>query len=218
LVEPRDVDDRAILAHAEGMDAIGIDAPFGWPGAFVQHVRDHHEGRGPDHSVWTTDLRDRLRFRRTDHFVRAALGRWPLSVSTDLIALPALRCTGLLRRLGVEDRSGDGRVFEVYPAAALHQWGLPSVGYKRGPDRHQLLESLVAQFQALAPWLDFPGNTLDLISSTDDAFDAMISALAARAAFLSLTTPPPPDDAEAATREGWIAVPERGCLDRLLGG
>jgi hypothetical protein len=63
------------------------------------------------------------------------------------------------------DRTGDGTVAEVYPAASLRVWGLEPV-----------------------------------------------AALTARAAALKDRTlrPRTPEEAAAATREGWVAVPLRG--------
>ena len=88
-----------------------------------------------------------LAFRRTDQVVHAATGRWPLSVSADRIAYPAMRCAGLLARLAATGRpvrrSGiDSLVAEVYPAAALRIWELPTAGYKTtGPQLRQQGES-----------------------------------------------------------------------------
>jgi len=42
-----------------------------------------------------------------------------LSVSTDRIALPAMRAMALLHRHGEADKSGDGKFFQVYPAGSL---------------------------------------------------------------------------------------------------
>jgi len=55
---------------------------------------------------------------------------WPLSVSTDRIALPAMRAMALLQRHKVKDRSGGPKFYEVYPAATLKNWGLTCRGYK----------------------------------------------------------------------------------------
>jgi len=148
------------------------------------------------------------------------LGRPPLSVAADKIALPAMRCAGLLDALGVVDRSGDGQVFEVYPAVALKTWGLASSGYKAsrtapGGDRASLallLGSLVER----CPWLHLSDEAILLCSSDDDAFDALVASLVARAAVLGLTARPTTDEAALATREGWIAVPSPGSLERLL--
>jgi hypothetical protein len=49
---------------------------------------------------------------------------------------------------------------------------------------------------------------LDRCRHSDDAFDALICALIARAAALGLTTPPSPGtQTERASVEGWIHLP-----------
>ena len=210
--------DRDLLDLAAECDVIGIDAPFGWPDPFVAFL----DPRGTDAEpapVWTTDRRDALRFRATDFRVRKTLGRWPLSVSTDRIALAAMRCTGLLANLNMTDRSGDGRVYEVYPAAALHAWDLPHRGYKPREGamlrENPPLAALLASLLKRCAWLRLDDDASDLCARNDDAFDALIASLVARAAARGLTIRPSPDEMARAMREGWIAVPEAGSLDRL---
>ena len=100
--------------------AVGIDAPFGWPVEFAKAVGAW------SFTSWTIPLlRDQLRFRVTDRRVHETVGFWPLSVSTDRIALPAMRTSALLVRHGVTDGSGDKRFYEVYPAGSLSQWTRP---------------------------------------------------------------------------------------------
>ncbi|MCB1224299.1 MAG: DUF429 domain-containing protein [Verrucomicrobiales bacterium] len=53
---------RLISECGEGA-GIGIDAPFGWPDAFVKAVA------GWPHEQWGEEVRDELRFRQTDRFV-----------------------------------------------------------------------------------------------------------------------------------------------------
>ncbi|HJL16643.1 MAG TPA: DUF429 domain-containing protein [Sandaracinaceae bacterium LLY-WYZ-13_1] len=193
--------DAALLELAAGADAVGIDAPFGWPEAFVSWVA----GERP-RQAWTTGLRDRLRFRRTDAWVKERTGRWPLSVSSDLIAVPAMRCALLLDRLGVTDRSGDGRVFETYPAASLACFDLPARGYKgrRGRERRRaLVKALVAR----TPWIEWTRRQRERCVAEDDALDALVAALVAGAAHRGLTERPSPEDRAAARREGWIHLP-----------
>jgi len=212
------VTDADVLALAAQADVVGIDAPFGWPDLFVAFFRVGPAAEDAA-SSWTPERRDSLRFRATDVRVRERLGRWPLSVSTDRIALAALRCAGLLHALGVDDRSGAGRVVEVYPAAALHAWDLPHRGYKpregvpapANPALTALLDDLLSR----CPWIMLPDDAYRLCARNDDAFDALIAALVARAASRGLTIRPTGDDVERATREGWIAVPEPGSLDIL---
>lgn len=98
---------------------IGIDAPFGWPVLFVQALSSYTEaGEWPE----SVDGRRRLRLRSTDiATIDETGGPPPLSVSSDRIAVCAMRCAELLGRLaGTEsvDRTGAGTVAEVYPAAA----------------------------------------------------------------------------------------------------
>jgi len=48
-----------------------------------------------------------------------------------------MRTFALLFRHGVTNRSGDGKFFEVYPAASLRQWNLTSRSYKMDTVEHQ---------------------------------------------------------------------------------
>lgn len=204
-------DDEIAKAHAR-VQATGIDAPFGWPEAFRGLVAGAHP-----RLHWETSWRDQLRFRLTDKRVRHDLKRWPLSVSSDLIAVPAMRCQGLLQLLGVVDRSGDGRVFEVYPAASLASWGLNSRGYKR-PGRGTALQELLHALRQRMPWLRLGGPQEERsLESNDHAFDALVAALTARAAFLGLTHRPSCSERPVAVEEGWIAVPRRNSPELLLG-
>ena len=166
--------------------------------------------------AWGPKNRDELRFRLTDFRVREMTGRWPLSVSTDLIAVPALRCAGLLEQMGVTDRSGDGRVYETYPASALRVWGLRSTGYK-GPNKRGEREELWAALKQKTPWLRFAeGRHEALIVDRDDALDALVAALIARAASKALTMCPTNGEGARAKTEGWIHVPVNGSLRRLI--
>lgn len=117
---------------------VGIDAPFGWPDAFVEAMTDWAAG---DLSGFTK--RPELRLRATDRFVHAAVGVTPMSVSTDRIGSTAMLCAevlsgaarGLDRPAFDRARASDG-LAEVYPAAALKMWTtddgspLATAGYK----------------------------------------------------------------------------------------
>lgn len=199
------VDDETIVATPA--DALGIDAPFGWPLAFQAVLNDLQPV-----PAWTPAWRDRLRFRETDRVVRALCGRWPLSVSTDLIGVPALRCHGLLGRLGVQDRSGADGVWEVYPAGALMRWGLPARGYKKKDPAPR--GAIVVALGLCAPWLDWGGFEA-LAIANHDALDAVIAALSARAAMRGLIAQPTAEQATAAKVEGWVAIPAPDALGRL---
>ena len=207
-------DDGELLEAQGRVDATGIDAPFGWPVPFVELVACR--GMAPA-KPWTDQTKRELRFRLTDVRVRELTGLWPLSVSTDLIGVPALRCAGLLTQMGVSDRSGDGLVYEVYPAAALKMWRLPFAGYK-GIKKRRALEELCSALLRRAPWLRITDEEhIKLLRSRDDAFDALVAALVARAASLGLTAAPSSADRPRAEIEGWIHVPLEGSLQSLEG-
>lgn len=198
-------DDAAIRRLATGATRVGIDSPFGWPDEFVDFVVAHHRNRLPVGRGLDDIARRRpLALRRTDlRIVDDGAGR-PLSVSADQIAHVAFRCAGLLADLGVDDRV-DGWAVEAYPAGALKRWGLISRGYKRRANVPVLAE-LVLALQAAAPWLDL-GDHAETMARDDDAFDAVFTALIARAAQLGRTTRPDAADRPVAAREGWIHVP-----------
>jgi hypothetical protein len=127
-------DDEMLSEMIANSHAVGIDAPFGWSAEFAAAVG------GWSFTSWSPELRERLCFRETDRVVRETVGRWPLSVSADRIALPAMCTFALLVRYGVTDRSGDERFCKVYPAGSLSQWGLTNRGYKRNVPDHNKRE------------------------------------------------------------------------------
>ncbi|MDV7100016.1 DUF429 domain-containing protein [Gordonia amicalis] len=206
-------DDAEIRRLVDGATRIGIDSPFGWPDDFVEFVvAHHHQESQPGRRLDEIANRRPLALRRTDLWIaESGLGR-PLSVSADQIAHVAFRCAGLLADLGVRDRV-DSWAVEAYPAGALKRWGLISRGYKRAANRTVLTE-LVDALRTTAPWLE-PAAHADLMGRDDDAFDAVITALIARAAALGRTTPPSAEDRAVASREGWIHVPD-GDLGGLI--
>lgn len=205
------VDDGAIRRVAAVVDKLGIDCPLGWPEEFLQFVTAHQSGHVVCPSaVAGIDWRRRLAYRETDRAVRRHTGLNPLSVAADRIGLTAMRAAGLLAALASDgravDRAGTGVVVEVYPAATLKCWGLPSRGYK-GASNREVLSCLVDALLAAAPWLDL-GPFTPLCRASDDAFDSVVAALASRAAWLSrVTVPLDGAEKELAPREGWIAIP-----------
>jgi hypothetical protein len=209
-------DDDALVKRIAGADKAGLDVPFGWPHAFVEAVARFHAG-----GDWPEAALTALRFRETDRVVAARTGRWPLSVSTDLIGVPAFRAARLFGRLAGEhvavDRAGGGRLVEVYPAAALRLWGMASTGYKRRQGRPSLGRLLGALRQRTRGWLEVDAAARRLCVRSDDALDALVAALIARAAALGLCAPPPPEHMARAAVEGWIALPEPDSLRFLAG-
>jgi predicted nuclease with RNAse H fold len=202
--------DADILARTRSVDKAGIDCPLGWPEAFVEFVTAHREGRPvPSH-----DLAGRrsLAYRISDLDVMATIGLRPLSVATDRIGMAAIRAAGLLARLAESgepvDRTGGGVLVGTYPAAALTCWGLTRTGYKRAANR-DARERLVRSLTAALPELRL-GAAAELCCADDDALDAVLCALVARAAALGLIRRPDAAQARSAAIEGWIAVPTCG--------
>lgn len=191
-------DDEMLGDMIAKSDAVGIDAPFGWPIEFALAVGAWK------FTYWKPELREQLCFRKTDRLVYETVGRWPLSVSADRIALPAMRTFALLVRHGVTDRSGCEEFYEVYPAGTLSLWGLTTRGYKKDTDDHkQARQGILARLRRAMPWLVVP----DICAASGDGLDALIASLTARAAMQGRTQRPTPEQAPYARREGWIHLP-----------
>jgi predicted nuclease with RNAse H fold len=202
------LDDQALIDKTINADKIGIDCAFGWPIEFAKFIAQHQDPANQDLIDGGMDFRRNLSFRESDRQIRELTGRWPLSVSTDRLGLTAMRCAGLLSRYqqtGVAiDRSGSGKLAEVYPGATLRNWDFDTTNYRVNNDvRARLLQDIKAQ----APWLDTKGFENKMIESSD-AFDAVIAALAARAVYLDRYTKPTKDQQTAAEIEGWICLPK----------
>ena len=200
--------DDALIEVCESSDMTGIDCPFGWPEPFVRAVRAHAEGApwpGRDEPV--EEYRSSLARRATDREVQARTRLTPLSVSADRIGLTTMRCALLLDRLGNVDRTGvTGTVAEVYPAASLHAWGLPAGGYKRTAGRPRL-SMMIEELCRRVPSLRFAPGARERCVESDDAFDALVCALTARAVLDGRTVRAAPDQRVLAATEGWIHVP-----------
>jgi predicted nuclease with RNAse H fold len=208
-------DERALeLISSAGAERIGLDVPLGWPNAFVEQLARHHRGE-PWRELEDSSEQKSLTHRATDHWIHAQLGLWPLSVSTDRIAYPAMRMARVLGRIGQLDRSGGAQVVEVYPAAALKRWGFDAHGYKR-VDGRSVLARLVEKLRMEVPWLMADEAAWDCIRQDDNQFDALICALIARAVARDLCEEIPPEHREIARIEGWIHLPLKGSLHGLL--
>ena len=194
--------DANLLALVAGADRTGIDAPLGWPVAFVRALRD---------DAWPED-RTPLVHRATDRWVRAETGKVPLSVSTDRIAYCAMRAAALLARIDGADRSGlAGPVCETYPDPSLARLGLRAA--TRASYKREAVDARRAIVDALPPWLG--GLDRAACVASDDLLDALVCALVARAALLGRTVPPPAEVTDVAQVEGWIHLPQRMSVDEL---
>jgi predicted nuclease with RNAse H fold len=206
------LNDEDLLDAIPRADKVAIDAPFGWPDEFVEAVSAHGNRAGWPGSGEDQDLyRFRLSFRETDRRLIEQGARRPLSVSTDLIGVVAMRCAYLLDRLAAfgepVDRSGSGKVIEAYPAPAMTSWGLAATGYKSRVGVARLPE-LLAQLEDGLGGLELTVQQREMAESDHNCFDAVVCSLIARAAALGLTQPPEPGaEADRATREGWIHLP-----------
>jgi hypothetical protein len=225
----QNVDESKIQSWAKDdeHDVVSVDVPFGWPEPFLEVMSLHRDGRaGPANDSYYESLSQKLRYRTTDEFVRRH-ARNPLSVSTDRIGCSALRFALIqagLERQGLPiDRAGlRGKFVEVYPAASLDIWWEAPAKNKEYAGR--VFAWLEEQFEGR---LTIP-KTPDLQQS-DDAADALICALMARAVQLSrlsrndsLVQRPDtywsqyPGTEASIRREGWIWLPNEPTLRSLL--
>jgi len=148
-------------------------------------------------------------------------------VTTDKIAYTAMRCAALLAEVGrlegePVDRSGEGRLVEVYPDAAIREWGLwprewdeQRVGYKGTQKaararREQMVDSLL---ETTASWLILDSDLEACCRQGDDDLDALVSALVGRAVAQGHTASV--GAVARARREGWIHLPLPGSLAAL---
>lgn len=206
-------DDDLLVDLVRGARVVGVDAPLGWPDAFVDAVTAHHRF---DRWPAGTD-RSPLTHRETDRFTKPFLGRLPLSASADLLGVVAMRCALLQRRWADEvwgsaaPRDGGGVLSETYPAAAFAVWGIEARGYKARRDaaaasavRGRIVDALRS---ATESWLELGEVAAGAVES-DHVLDALVCALVACAVGRGHTHPPPPEFAAVARREGWIHVPD----------
>ncbi|MDO9017721.1 MAG: DUF429 domain-containing protein [Deltaproteobacteria bacterium] len=187
---------------------VGIDAPFGWPDAFVAAMGEWREhGRFP-----AAESKD-LAYRITDRKEFLAK-KQPLSVSADRIAYVAWRCARLLTRFfeGAPAPRLGPTVVEVYPGASMASWSLGCQGYKQSePTRKKLLAELD---QKGLRWTADEAQRATLTRS-EHLFDAFIASLSARAFQLKRCDVIPEAHRAAAEREGWIMVPGATSLAKL---
>lgn len=207
----RGSDDELVARMRAVRDAggcIGIDAPFGWPEAYLAAMTSwREEGRFP-----ATDSKE-LAFRLTDRKEYLAK-KQPLSVSSDRIAYVAWRCARLLTRFfeGAPTSRLGPTVVEVYPGASMASWGLGAQGYKQSePTRKKLLLELNAKGLC---WVSDEAQQSALTRS-EHLFDAFIASLSTRAFQIKRCDPIPAAHQAVAEREGWIMLPGATSLSKL---
>jgi hypothetical protein len=203
------VGDEEIVTAAAASEKCGIDAPFGYPVAFAEFVAGHHALDPEARPGVDTET---FRLRATDVWVWRRHGRRPLSASTDLIGVTALRCARLQLMVAEQtgkpaDRTGAGRLAEVYPAAALAAWGLPATAYKRATAASRALLADLASTIVDRFGVAMTLEQRTLAATLDDAFDALVAALIAHEVAAGRTERPPSELTDVARREGWIHVP-----------
>jgi predicted nuclease with RNAse H fold len=208
------LDDQALIDKTINADKIGIDCAFGWPIEFAKFIAQNQDPTNKKPIDGGMDFRRTLSFRETDRVIKELTGRWPLSVSTDRLGLTAMRCAGLLSRYqqaGTEvDRSGSGKLAEVYPGATLRTWSFDTTNYRVNKE---VRAKLIKELNQRAPWLEL--NNTELMIESADAFDAVSAALAARATQLGHYHKPTADQQASALIEGWICLPTAD-LDSLV--
>ena len=95
---------------------------------------------------------------------------------------------------------------------ALLLWGLEHTGYKASPEAR---EQLLGAIEAEAPWLAWEAGAREACVESDDALDAVLCALIARAAALGLTELAPEADLEPGADGGLDHLPREGTLGEL---
>ena len=224
-LEKLDLHDDHLLALMcdPAVGKVGIDAPFGWPAAFIDAVTSFR-----DTGTWLDLDTNELRFRSTEMRVWDEIGQQPLSVAMSDLSWPAIRCARLLSRLaqgdGPLDRTGRGRVAEVYPMAALRRWGVIESGtpstewsYKgtKSGRRERREQHMTRLTELLKGTVAMSSDFVETCAADDDDFDAFVSALVARAVVVGKTDPVPRGHAWLAMREGWIQLPAAGSAGQL---
>lgn len=103
--------------HPGEVTKVGIDDPFGWPVPFLDALAGHR--RGPNWPLPIEGPTAELRFRETDRMVHDLpfVRRWPLSVSSERIAIPAMRCAAILADIAAHTDAGRSRATAPVSAA-----------------------------------------------------------------------------------------------------
>ena len=197
------VDTQQIINLIVGSDGWwAVDVPFGWPEPFVEFIRDHQVGpvTRTDPARWEQWRTSEISLRETDRHVHDATGVRPLPAAFQLLGATAAHWAVIEAELAskgvVIDRAGlTPRLIETYPSAVLAGWGIQRSPKPTWPVLKPFLGPLkVDGFESL-------------LEANDDARDALICALVARARALELTDLPTDQQTDLAQAEGWIHLP-----------
>lgn len=209
----------------DGLEVVAVDTPFGWPRGFVQFV----QGWAAAGATATPPDSKAFRYRTTDLVVWKELGKQPLPVSSDRIALTTRSWTEFVVSQNLSGRivAGGGRlpktagasVIEVYPGASLIAFAqgasgkerrLVTDGYKADQAiRRTLLAGLFEQFVLTdTKQIDAIAGATDEESDRTDAFLAALTAIAylGKLPNWDVRRPRQNEDEDAKT-EGWIFFP-----------
>lgn len=206
----RPTSDEQLVEAARRADLTAIDVPLGWPDEFLDALVAHRDRTGWPPIGTTPPAGAQEEIGGAVPQRETVPGSQPLSVSSDLIGVAAMRgarIQHLLELAGVPvDRSGTtGRVIEAYPAAALRVWGLSSSKYKGTPNAEACRVLARELTGRCGPLSAAAASCLD--GCDDDGLDGFVCALVARAALAGNTTRPGPENLDVARREGWIHIP-----------
>lgn len=194
------------LIADSGDEPWAVDVPFGWPDRFVALMADRARGplamsKLPPVDTWNDWRTRQIAQRRTDEFLttQSRIRTRPLPASFQMLGATAAMWVLIEAELAHRgifiDRSGiSGHICETYPRAALAAWGHRQSG-----------KTYLPTLERLFPFLSVSEGWRTALAN-DDACDALVCALVARAHSLGRTLPPPDEDLDAACREGWIYV------------
>lgn len=194
------------MDEASEATLIAVDAPLGWPAPLAAALESHRAGG----AIKTPA--DCMFGRRTDDFVRQAIGKKPLEVGADRIARTAHAALDFLDQLGKKlgtaiplawspNAERGPAAIEVYPAATLKAHEMRHTGYKKADQRDERSEMVEALRRR---WMTIPDSCASECRKNADTLDAAVCAFAAgdfiagRAEY--------PEDEDLARREGWIWV------------
>lgn len=196
-----------------GAILLAIDAPLGWPKPLSESLCSHKAG-----DALSEPTTDRMFMRKTDWWVREVIGKTPLKVGADKIALQAHHALSFLDKLRSEhgpiplawnpENVQGVSVIEVYPGATLKAFGFPYKGYK-DEKKEAHVEARACIIRRLDNKMELCENVKNKMQENSDILDAVVCVRAA-ADFVDenipLISPEKSKDRELAEKEGWIWV------------